>query len=338
MLQIRRSVLMLIATWIACWSHVTLAQYVEQRPYFTHQSHRLSAYFKAPSDNKVKGVVVFVSGDGAIPYDAHGYYEPIWQVFLDAGYAVFSWDKPGVGKSSGNWLEQSMSDRQDEVRTAIEFVKRHYTGQAKTIGLMGFSQAGWVAPALMQNSSDVNFMVGVGYAINWLDQSWYLTQSRLQREGAAAQVIARSKNMHQQERSFWHNKPNYEDYVRLFSNQEKPISKARFGFIKKNVLSDAEQDYIGLHQPMMILLGDNDEQVDTTRTFKLLHALYREQSHATIKMIPNATHGLLNHPEFNSQTNDIVVLVKIGLFGERVYAPGFFEALSHWLDTLDTQL
>lgn len=333
-----RLFLMLISAYIACWSNVTWAGYIEDRPYFQHQDHQISAYFKAPSNrNAVKGVVLFVSGDGAVPYDAHGYYEPIWQVLLDAGYAVFSWDKPGVGKSSGNWLEQSMLDRQDEVRTAIQFVKSHYREQAKVIGLMGFSQAGWVTPALMQSSAEVNFMIGVGYAINWLDQSWYLTRSRLQREGATAQVIARSRNMHQQERTFWQDNPNYEEYVRLFSNTEQPISKARFSFIAKNVFSDAKQDYIGINQPMLILLGDNDEQVDTSHTYRLLQTLATQQNDVTVKMISNATHGLLNYPEFNSQTSDIVTLLKIGLFGERVYAPGFFTTLVQWLERLDTQ-
>jgi len=32
---------------------------------------------------------------------------------------VFSWDKPGVGASTGNWLHQSMSDRADETLSAI---------------------------------------------------------------------------------------------------------------------------------------------------------------------------------------------------------------------------
>ena len=316
-----------------CWSGKILAQYIEQYPHFEHDGNRLSGYFKAPSDeSNMTGVVLFISGDGAIPYDAHGYYDAIWQVFLDAGYAIFCWDKPGVGQSSGNWLDQSMLDRQNEVRAAIDYVKSHYKNKAKTIGLVGFSQAGWVAPALMRNNRDVNFMVGVGYAINWLEQSWYMTEMRLQRQGVSVEVLNQAKAKYRQERAFWQNNPNYDDYVRLFSNKDHPISKVRFDFIKNNVLSDASKDYIGLKQPMLILLGENDEYVDTENTFNVLTSLYREQSNVTIKIIPDATHGLLKYPNFSSQTNDIVVLVKLLLLGERAYAPDFFITLSQWLD------
>lgn len=112
-----------------------------------------------------------VHGDGALSYDAYGYYGPIWQRLIDNGYAVFSWDKPGVGDSTGNWLNQSMQDRQQEVHDAIAFVKNHFRHQAKSVGLMGFSQAGWVVPAVAKNNDEVDFFIGVGFAINWMSKA-----------------------------------------------------------------------------------------------------------------------------------------------------------------------
>ncbi|NVC64937.1 alpha/beta hydrolase [Vibrio sp. 05-20-BW147] len=335
-LRIRRLTLVLLVGLISVCSSSALAKSTEQYPYFEHDGHRLAAYFKSPDDkDSVKGVVLFVSGDGATPYDAHGYYDAIWQVFLDAGYAVFSWDKPGVGESSGNWREQSMFDRQNEVRAAMDFVKHNYRKEAKTIGIMGFSQAGWVVPALMQNNPEVSFMVGVGYAINWLEQSWFMTEMRLQRQGASAEMLKQEQVKFQQERAFWQSNPNYDAYVRLFLNNEQAIDKERFEFIKKNVLSDATQDYVGLTQPMLILLGENDEHVDGKQTFNTLTSLYRGQSNATIKMIPNATHALLKYPNVDSQTNGIVLLAKLWLLGDSLYAPDFFGTLSSWLEALD---
>ncbi|MCU8299700.1 lysophospholipase [Vibrio vulnificus] len=332
-LRIRRLTLVLLSVTISCWSLGLLAKPLEHHAYFEHDGQRLAAYFKSPDDEgNVKGVVLFVSGDGAMPYDAHGYYDAIWQVFLDAGYAVFSWDKPGVGESSGNWLEQSMLDRQSEVRAAMDFVKHNYRKEAKTIGLMGFSQAGWVVPALMQDNPEVSFMVGVGYAINWLDQSWFMTETRLQRQGSSTAMLKQAQVKYQQERAFWHSNPSHDEYVRLFLNNEHAIDNERFEFIKKNVLSDATQDYRGLTQPMLILLGENDEHVDSVNTFNVLTSRYQKQSNATIKMVPNATHALLRYPNFDSQTTGLTFLAKLWWLGDGAYAPDFLSTLSSWLE------
>ncbi|WP_391087453.1 serine aminopeptidase domain-containing protein [Vibrio sp. NH-UV-68] len=323
---------------LLCWSEVSLANVTEQRLSFEHDGYTLSAYFKSPSDaHKVKGVVFFISGDGATPYDADGYYDEIWQVFLDAGYAVFSWDKPGVGQSGGNWLKQSMLNRQSEVRSAISFVKKHYPDKAQTIGVMGFSQAGWVAPALMRNNPDISFMVGVGYAMNWLDQSWYMTKIKLQREKASSAQFRHARQRHQQERLFWKERPSYANYVKLFADEKAVMSEERFNFVRKNVWSDATKDYLNIKQPILILLGDNDVYVDVMDTYNELTLIYNGQDNAMIKIIPDATHGLLKYPEFDDENNDLISLVKLLLLGKRAYAPDFFTTLSAWLEKLDSE-
>jgi len=48
-------------------------------------------------------VAVFVHGDGALPYDAHGYYRYLWKELAGKGIASFSWNKPGINGSAGNW-------------------------------------------------------------------------------------------------------------------------------------------------------------------------------------------------------------------------------------------
>jgi alpha/beta superfamily hydrolase len=91
----------------------------------------------------------------------------VWKRLLSQGFAVFSWDKPGIGKSTGNWLAQSMAERQKEVQSAITFVRNSDGYSGDKLGLLDFSQAGWVVPAVANNNSDVGFVVGVGFAIEW---------------------------------------------------------------------------------------------------------------------------------------------------------------------------
>jgi alpha-beta hydrolase superfamily lysophospholipase len=111
----------------------------------------LSGYYHTPdSEENVNGVILFVHGDGEMHYDAFGYYEPVWKHILDSGYAIFSWDKPGVGNSSGDWLSQSMLDRQNEVRAAVSFLKNRYYFEEGEVGLMGFSQADGLCRPLLR--------------------------------------------------------------------------------------------------------------------------------------------------------------------------------------------
>jgi alpha-beta hydrolase superfamily lysophospholipase len=140
--------------------------------------------------------------DGPLDNEAHGYYTLIWKRLLKQGFAIFSWDKPGVGGSTGNWLTQSMQDRQQEVQSAIIVIQKRYGFSGTQVGLLGFSQAGWVVPALAKNNPDVGFMIGIGFAIDWLEQSWYLTRVRLMQEGANETVIKAAYALHIQEIEF----------------------------------------------------------------------------------------------------------------------------------------
>lgn len=317
---------------ISCSTFV-LADSIEERPTFQHGDHFLSGYYKKPANTQnVKGVVLFVAGDGEITYDAYGYYEVVWQVILDAGYAVFSWDKPGVGDSTGNWLNQSMLDRQKEVKAAISYVKSTYGYQEKNIGLMGFSQAGWVLPSLMKDNPNIGFMIGVGYAINWMDQGWHMTKTRLLEEATSAPRIEIERQKHYQELAFWASNPSYNSYLQEYSIDPEEITENRFNFIKNNMHSDASEDYAGIKQPILILMGDKDANVSTANTYRVLTTLFSESDNATIQVIPDATHGLLTYPEFDERNPGLGFLIKLYFYGERAYSPEFLNTLSEWLE------
>lgn len=94
------------------------------------------------------GLVVFVHGDGPVNDTYDDGYKPLWEKLASAGYASLSLNKPGIGGSSGNWLEQSMEDRAQETIYAINWAKALPMIDAQAIGLWGASQAGWVIPKI----------------------------------------------------------------------------------------------------------------------------------------------------------------------------------------------
>ena len=72
-----------------------------------------------------------------------------------------SWDKPGVGDSSGDWHNQSMMNRAEEVVSAIQFLKSRDDIDIDKIGLIGWSQAGWVLPLAASMSKDVKYIIQI---------------------------------------------------------------------------------------------------------------------------------------------------------------------------------
>ena len=102
---------------------------------------------------------------------------------LEAGFAVLSWDKPGVGKSGGDWPNYSMQDRANMLIHASNILKSRDAINPDVIGLWGISQAGWVMPLAITESDNSTFMISVSGAINWLQQGQYYMIKRLEAEG-----------------------------------------------------------------------------------------------------------------------------------------------------------
>ena len=300
---------------------------------FKNGDDLLSGHYLLPDSGKPRAVILFVHGDGPLGYDAHGYYPLIWERLLRQGFAIFSWDKPGIGESTGNWLAQSMKQRQQEVQTAITFIRDSYGYSGSQVGLLGFSQAGWVVPALANNNPDIGFIIGVGFAIDWLEQSWYLTRVRLTQQEADSSVVEAAYASHLEEINFLNQEQSYDLYLKKYGHTPDPMSEDRYQFVLKNFKADATNDYTGLKQPMLLLLGDKDLNVDIFNTKEVVENLIDDQQSIQISVIKDATHGMLDAEHFNEQSPGLTFLLKLMWKGERAVAPEFYIKLDEWLSS-----
>ncbi len=296
---------------------------------FKHKQNSLSGhYLDATNGKPAKAVLLFVHGDGAMPYDAEGYYNIIWAPLRESGYAIFSWDKPNVGNSSGNWLDQSMPDRQSEVLAAIDLVQNKYHFTHKNTGLVGFSQAGWVLPALANNTSKIGFMVGIGFATNWIEQGKYYTNTKHQLAGKNKNQIAAALDDYTKEISFFQKSPSYSEYLKFA--EEEAMTKKRYQFVLKNFKSDASHDYSTIEIPSLFLWGVNDLNVDAKHEFEWWQT--NNNKFVTTKLIANASHVMLNAKSFDRQGFGVKQWIKLMWFGQDALAPEFLPAMLTWLD------
>jgi len=287
-------------------------------------------------------LAIFVHGDGELTRDAYGYYHPLWQELAEKGIASMSWDKKGVGLSTGNWLNQSMEDRANEVISAIEFIHADTNFHFSSIGLIGFSQGGWVIPKVATLSNYPDFIISVSGAINWKRQSNYLTRIRLQLGGAEKSIIEEEVRLNEIDFNIFNTENTYQEYVKYqelkCDNRKEEdcslMSEDRFHFIQKNISSDVEEDLKNIRCPIFGVFGAEDLNVDFEESHQVYERILSKNntSNYLLKVYPEATHSLLKSKRFNTMNPGISILIKLKIFGKRAFVDDFLYDISKFIE------
>ncbi|OEP48619.1 hydrolase, partial [Listeria monocytogenes] len=236
--------------------------------------------------------------DGAQEATQNGGYKPLMERFAKQGYISVSWDKLGVGKSSGNWLNQSMDDRASEVNQVIAWLKKKYPDSTAKIGLWGASQAGWVIPKVMNSNKDVDFSILAAPAINWMRQGEYNTGSQAKNAGASNKEINQAKQDFLSDSKLISKNETYESYKQ--NGGKEDMSLGRYQFVRKNMNQDATKDLSKVQAKLYLVLAEKDENVDSAET-KDIYSRVVKQANLEIQIISNVKHQMINPAIANSK-------------------------------------
>ena len=106
--------------------------------------------------------VVLISGSGDQLRDSDVAGFKVFAVLADelaqAGIASLRFDDRGVGGSTGDGLEATIEDRASDVEAAVELLRSRADIEADSIGLVGHSEGGIVAPYVANRSDHVAFV------------------------------------------------------------------------------------------------------------------------------------------------------------------------------------
>ncbi|MBI9113590.1 alpha/beta hydrolase [Sanguibacter sp. YZGR15] len=221
-----------------------------------------------PDDGHARGIVVMVHGDGPVDATMDGLYAPWFEGAADAGLGTLSWSKPGVGGSHGDWLSQSMDDRAAEVSAVLDWALGDDEVPTDTVVLWGASQAGWVLPEVTRSRSDIDGVVAVGPAISWLRQGRFNLLAELEHDGADAQERAGAIEESDRTRALLARHASYEEYL-ASTTSDDPMTEDRWGFVQRNVGSDATDDLrasASREIPVLLMVGSHDRNVDVEET------------------------------------------------------------------------
>ncbi|MCU6376789.1 alpha/beta hydrolase family protein [Morganella morganii] len=295
---------------------------------FTSQGNTLSGTLLLPGSGYPAAIAVIIHGDGPQDRYSDNGYNPLFNTLLDAGIAVFSWDKAGTGSSQGNWLHQSMDDRAAEAVAALTLIQSRYQNTPVQVGFLGFSQAGWVIPVAAAQSQP-DFSVIIGGAVNWRDQGQFYQGLRYAQQGKSQAEITQLLTAEQAENDRIFGTDGSKDPA-----QRGDMTPDRFEFVVKNYLSDATPALPQMNGRVLAVWGAEDLNVDARQNACRYQLLLKDNPKANVVVFPQAGHGLLQAPAFNYQLSSDWPVLRQWQFlytGRGAYYPGTLSLITDWI-------
>lgn len=305
---------------------------------FTSAGATLSGTLVLPdgAGERPQAVALLVHGDGPQDRWSNGGYLPLINALLDRGIAVYTWDKPGIGASTGDWLGQSMQDRSEEARAAWAAVAQTLPQARGRIGFLGFSQAGWVLPALAaQEGPKPAFFVLVGGAVSWQRQGDYFTARRLEAEGRTPEQIAGQLIETERREEEMFSALTAGTLPEAEAARAMGMTVERIAFIRRNRHADASDAIAQVDAPFLAVWGNEDLNVDPQANAGDYRRLLPPSPHHRVEVLPGATHGLLKASLFGYQLADQMPWYTKGAFlllGRKAYADGAIPLIGDWIE------
>lgn len=291
--------------------------------------YSLSGTLYKPEDLEVYPVVVFLHGDGAADRTSNGHYTTVMNAFLKKGIGCFSYDKPGVGKSTGNWLNQTMTSRAEESKIVMDFLRE--VEAVSHVGVIGFSQGGWVVSELALLDVQVDYMIVYSGAIDWMAQGQYMEDIRLKNSGMSKNEIVRYQvYSNAVDESLRNN--DYEAYLSIVNNygHDVEMTKDRFYFVHQNMDSNAEEGIYQMTEPFLGVFGLEDENVDAQHSAHTYERVFKEinKENYRIRVYDDGNHSLLK-----SRYSELtwIKYMEIMILGDRCYVDGLLDELGDFV-------
>jgi dienelactone hydrolase len=201
--------------------------------------------------------VVIGHGAGPVTTADGAAYVPF---LVERGFAVLRYDKRGVGGSTGTYRgvsagnsESQVAELAGDMAAAVAFLASRPDVDARRMGLMGTSQAGWVMVAAAARSHQVRFVIAVSGSVLPVGLNIYYEGLR--------------------------DTPIDDAYARL------PAYAGPLGF-------DPQPDLRTLPTPTLWLLGGQDRLVPTRECERVLVQLRAEGRPVESVVFSEAGHGL----------------------------------------------
>ncbi len=309
---------------------------------FRHGGDQLAGSLYLPSGPGPHPAVLMVLGSGVATREYGGVVPALALRFVRSGFACLSWDKPGCGRSTGDFNTQSFDDRADEVLATVRFLRGRSDISPERIGLWGHSQGGMVAPLAASRSDQVAFLIEVS---GWQGPAWKQDPVRVETElrtaGFGEADVKRAGDFARRRMDLIRGAGPYDDLYKA-QNEVKTLpwfsavhfcDRVLFESARRCVGYDSTPSWSRVRCPTLVLYGGRDA---STGPPEPLIAIIRdglriaENADVAVKVFPEADHGLCVARATDARADARQPKIHREATGPN-FADGYVETMTDWL-------
>jgi pimeloyl-ACP methyl ester carboxylesterase len=265
-------------------------------------------------------------------------------LYAARGFAVLSYDKRGVGKSTGNWRAASFEDLADDAVAAARFLQSRTDIAANQIGFWGLSQGGWIAPLAASRFPDAAFAIALsGGGLSPAEQELFDSEYELSKAGYAANEVHDALAFQKLKNEIIaspSSNDKWDEYVKARAvAKDKKWFRHRgidvFGperrddpfwtHMRRFYVYDPAPTLRASKAPLLAIFGELDTPEGVKANVRAIKQIMDQAGRRdyTVKVYPNGSHNLMEVPPDNP--NEQVRLKR--------FPPGFFETMVDWTTT-----
>lgn len=237
--------------------------------------------------------------------------------FAEQGFAALTYDKRGVGESTGDYRAGPFMDVCEDGLAALEYLKTRKEINPRRIGVWGLSQGGWLGPMAASRSSDISFVIAVsGPGVSPGEQMLVYYANELRDRGVPESDVFEADHLRRDVWNYLFTGKGYEQAMREWneghhkrwfsevnSQQDRlfdPIRKpsdpegpgaARF---RREMTYDPLPALRALRVPALFLFGSQDRLIPVEKSVEVIRDVQSHSDHPdfTIQVFDGDDHGM----------------------------------------------
>jgi dienelactone hydrolase len=287
----------------------------EEAVHFTNGDINLSGTLVLPGGSRKVPAVVLFHGSGPQPRNL---FTARW--FADHGFAALTYDKRGIGESTGNFKVVPFMELTGDGLAGVQYLKSRKEIDSTHIGVWGLSQGGWLGPLAASRSKDVAFVIAIsGPGVSPGEQMLFFYAKDLEAKGLPEIQIREATALRRDIWNYMYTGNGYDQmeaeikksrtkpwYDQVKTQQDRlfegiPTPAAFSSYKNKKYIwfrDEAQYDPVptleALRVPVLFIFGDQDRLVPVEKSVGIIRdALTRGgNKDFTIKILPNVDHGM----------------------------------------------
>ncbi len=309
---------------------------------FTAEDFELSGLLVRPPRGNAHPAVVLVWGSGPTHAARTVERSRLLRLFVEHGYAVLAYDKPGSGESRGSFARGGrLAQRAQILEAAVRALSEDPRIDPERIGFFGSSQAGYVMPRAARALPAGGFIGAWSCpAESSLEQGAYLVEQFLLCAGRGPALSRRAADAYIK-RGKAQSYEEYEPAARLLNGLPEIADELGWGAMVAREhfsparaddedLYDPRENFAALDVPVLAVFAENDKNIDPAQGAAAYRALLGKRlgGRLTLATIPGADHNMML-----AKTG--CVQEQLAGYGEDVaVAEEFYAVVARWLETL----